>query len=309
MAGACGASNRLKIFRSAPHYGEEPPISGQKGSGAVFFSHCPLHCLYCQNYPWSQEGAGTESDVSDLEARLLALHEAGCHNWNLVSPTPWLPWIAAALRQLKNRGISLPVVYNSSGFENTEVLEEFAASLDIAIVDLRYADDATARAASGVERYVESARRAATWFHRRLGRLRIDADGIARRGTIFRLLVLPGHAGEAAETLRWLARNLGPETTLSVMAQYQPAYRASGMPPFHRGITREEYDRTLEVMEDCGFENGWVQEFGTAVAPELTGWRMEPDSGPPPPCAGGGGNADTPGLLLHNENENQEKHR
>ena len=252
--GFCGAGEVPRVFRWGPHFGEEPPLTGERGSGCVFFSRCTLKCLYCQNSPWSWKGRGEDKTVPELTAifRELAVRDR-VENWNLVSPTPYLPFIREAVRQLLREGIRLPFVWNSSGYERTETLEEYAELGDWALFDLRYARSETARAVSGAADYVEAARAAVRWaWARRPQRL------------IVRLLVLPGHADEAIENLAWLATELSNEIPVSIMSQYTPAYRALTTPPFDRGVTAEEYEAVTEAAADFGFENGWTQGFGAA---------------------------------------------
>jgi len=273
--GWCGAGARPRVFRHGPHLGEEPPISGTRGSGTVFFSHCTLACLYCQNFPWSQERRGEELEIPALTAIFRGLAAAGCHNWNLVSPTPWLPQVRAALAPLFRGGIRLPIVYNSSGFESPETLAAFPELADIALVDLRYAAESTAAEASNGAGYVAAARATVEWFWRRLGPLRCGTDGLAARGTIVRLLVLPGRAGEAVASLRWLSARLGTGVHVSVMSQYTPVHRARMTPGWDRRVTAAEYGRVADAVAACGFENGWVQEYEEHPAPaDLLGCEM-----------------------------------
>jgi len=250
-------------------------LIGKRGSGTVFFSHCTMRCVYCQNYLWSQEAQGDDLEIPALAALFRSLAEQGCHNWNLVSPTPWLPQIQAALSLVFKDGIRLPIVYNSSGFESTQTLTSYRELADIALVDLRYAEKNTAREASECPNYVDASREAVMWFWRQLGPLQTDADGIAGRGTICRVLVLPGHAGEAIANLRWLAQAIGTDVHVSVMSQYMPVHRATGLPGWNRRITAEEYAQVTAVVEELGFDNGWIQEYEEAAAPDdLLGCNM-----------------------------------
>ena len=254
--GYCGAGELPRVFRWGPHFGEEPPITGKRGSGCVFFSRCTMKCLYCQNSPWSWQGRGEDKSISELAGifRNLALKD-GCENWNLVSPTPYLPFVREALYQLRQEGVRLPVVWNSSGYECVETLQEYSELLDWALFDLRYASDKTAQMASGVVGYVEHARAALKYA--------VEARcGLER--TICRILVLPGHHEEAIESLAWIAAELGSEVMVSVMAQYTPAYKALDIPPFNRPVTPEEYAEVAEAAADFGFERGWVQDLAAA---------------------------------------------
>lgn len=274
--GLCGAGGKVEVFTFGPHHGEEPPISGSRGSGTVFFSRCTLKCAYCQNYRFSQEGEGSQYEVSELVAMFRSLLETGCHNWNLVSPTPWLPFILEAVDQLKQDGVSLPVVYNTSGFENLDTLAVLAGSVNVYLTDLRYSRAGTAVEMSGAGGYVEVARAAVREMWRQTGPLRLDDSGVALSGTICRLLILPGHAEESVENLQWLAGNIGNDIAVSVMSQYTPAYKAVGQNPWGRSITLQEYELVQSAVADLGFSTGWVQEFGRDTAQELVGFNMKP---------------------------------
>ena len=279
--GFCGAGDGPRIFRWGPHFGEEPPICGPKGSGAVFFSRCTMKCLYCQNSPWSWKGEGEDVSVERLTSILRGLAvDDGCSNWNLVSPTPYLPFIRAAARPLASEGVRLPFVWNSSGYESAETLAEYRDLCDVALFDLRYADDATARGASSAPGYVAASRAAVKWAWDNLGRLDCDEPGRATRGLIVRILVLPGHADEAIANLAWLAAECSPTVHVSVMSQYTPAYKALGAPPFDRPVTEEEYESVAEAAADFGFENGWLQGFESRSADlDLLGESMPPGHG------------------------------
>ena len=283
--GFCGAGGHPRVFRWGPHFGEEPPLTGERGSGCVFFSRCTMKCLYCQNSPWSWRGEGVDKAIPELTEifRELAVKDR-VENWNLVSPTPYLPFIREAVKPLLDEGIRLPFVWNSSGYERVETLEEYRELCDWALFDLRYSRNETAMKASAAPGYVEAARAAVKWAWERLGVDRIDKSDRHRRaiedsssvsvdtypsidayrGLIVRILVLPGHADEAIENLAWIATELSNEVPVSVMSQFTPAYRALETPPFDRGVTEEEYASVTEAAADFGFENGWIQGFGAA---------------------------------------------
>lgn len=229
-----------------------------------------MKCLYCQNSPWSWRGEGQDTSVDELAAimRDLALKDR-VENWNLVSPTPYLPFIREAATRLRIEGVALPFVWNSSGFERVETLEEYSELCDWALFDLRYSSDETAAKVSASPGYVAAARSAIKWaWNRRPDRL------------IVRLLVLPGHADEAIENLAWLATEVSSEVPVSIMSQFTPAYKALETPPFNRGVTEEEYESVVEAAADFGFGNGWTQGFG-AADPKLAllGENMSPDHG------------------------------
>ena len=281
--GYCGAADSPRVFRWGPHFGEEPPITGERGSGCVFFSRCTMKCLYCQNSPWSWKGEGVDKTIPELTAifRELAVKD-GVENWNLVSPTPYLPFIREAVEPLFREGIRLPFVWNSSGYERVETLEEYRDLCDWALFDLRYSNDETAIAASSAPGYVEASRAAVKWaWEKKTARtLKADSQQPTDSGLIVRILVLPGHADEAIENLAWLATELSNEIPVSIMAQYTPAYKALETPPFDRPVTEAEYESVTEAAADFGFENGWIQGY-EASDPKLAllGENMSADHG------------------------------
>ncbi len=268
-----------RVFRWGPHFGEEPPLSGTKGSGTIFFSHCTLRCLYCQNAKWSNGGRGEDISVAELTARLRTLAEQGCHNWNLVSPTPWLPQVAEAVEPLIRADIKLPFVYNTSSFERTESLEAYRGLVDIALADLRYASRQSAEEGSDCGAYVSAARAAIQWFWEHLGPLECDSQGIARRGLIVRLLALPGRTEEVLENLVWLRNTLGRKVAVSVMAQYNPVGRACVTPGWNRRVRPAEFAPIEEMVADLGFEQGWVQPCEDDTAERMLGDDMAPGYG------------------------------
>ncbi len=255
--GFCRAGASARVFRWGAHFGEEPPITLERGSGCVFFSRCTMKCLYCQNSPWSWRGEGVDKTTRELTEifRSLAVEDR-VENWNLVSPTPYLPFIREAIAPLRREGISLPVIWNSSGYEKTRTLEEYRDLCDTALFDLRYSRDETALAVSSAPGYVAAAREAVKWAWNRVpsGPLPL----------IVRILVLPGHADEAIENLTWLATEVSSEVPVSVMSQYTPAYKARETPPFDRGVSDDEYEEVTQAAADLGFENGWIQDFAAA---------------------------------------------
>lgn len=240
----------------------------------MFFSRCALRCIYCQNYPWSQLGEGEDYDGADLIEVFRHLRHNGCHNWNWVSPTPWLPSLLEALDGIADAGEELlPVVYNTSGYERVETIKALDGRVAVYLADLRYADNAVANEASGVSNYVETARAALEEMHRQTGTLR-EQNGIAVSGLIVRILVLPGHHDDACANLRWIAERLGSDTAVSVMAQYMPAFRAREAPPWDRTITSIEYEKVCATLKDCGFYTGWIQEMNASAPGGLIGFEM-----------------------------------
>ncbi|MDD5482607.1 MAG: radical SAM protein [Kiritimatiellae bacterium] len=272
--GFCRAGREAELYRYAPHFGEEPPLSGTRGSGTVFFTRCTLGCLYCQNYPWSQNGAGAKITVESLAAVFRKLETQGCHNWNLVSPTPWLAAIAAALEDAGHGGEKLPVVYNTSGYERVAILRALENIVDIYLTDLRYSRESTALACSRAGGYVQHSRLALREMWRQKGALKFSPSGLAVSGVICRILIMPGLAAEACANLRWLAENIGTDLAVSVMAQYTPAYRAEKIPGWNRRISYGEYEQVCRAVEKEGFTNGWIQDYNRSTNAELAGFNM-----------------------------------
>lgn len=259
-SGFCRSGRNPLIASVTPHYGEEPPLSGVSGSGTIFFGNCSLRCVYCQNYPISQQGNGVERTPGELACQMLWLQEQGCHNLNLVTPTHFMPPVLAALRIARERGFGLPIVYNSSGYESLEALRILDGIVDIYLPDMRYSDDQPATQYSEAPRYREINRAAVREMFRQVGNLVLDGKGIARRGLIVRHLVLPGNLSGTEGTMRFLAEEISRDVWISLMGQYFPAYRAGEFGALARKVTAEEYDDAVGIMEAWGLENGWIQE-------------------------------------------------
>jgi putative pyruvate formate lyase activating enzyme len=259
--GICGAGVLPKIASANIHRGEEPPISGTKGSGTIFLSGCSLACRFCQNFPISQLRNGEEMTTRTLADRMLQLQKRRAHNINFVTPTHFLPQILAALWLAIPDGFTLPIVWNSSGYEKVELLKLLEGVVDIYLPDMKYSDGLSAVAISSAPRYPEINRSALLEMFRQVGHLKLDADGIAMQGVIVRHLVLPEGKAGSSETLQWIVENLGAETHIALMSQYFPAHLAEKTPGIERTLTVQEYDSAVEALEKVGMENGWVQEL------------------------------------------------
>ena len=259
--GACGAPAIPRVARAVAHFGEEPPVSGTRGSGAVFFSYCNLRCCFCQNYQISQEARGREVSVGGLADMMLDLQQQGCHNINLVSPTHYLPAVAQALYLAAAGGLRIPIVYNSNGYENADVLRLLEGLVDIYLPDAKYGDDAPAEKYSGVRAYRLVNRKALREMFRQVGFLIQDSRGIAQRGLIVRHLVLPHGAAATEKVLATLRRDFGPRLAVSLMAQYAPCHNASRFPELAARVARDDYRRAVSTLEELGLEEGWVQEW------------------------------------------------
>lgn len=258
--GICGAGLKPKIASANVHHGEEPPISGSRGSGTIFLSGCSLKCVFCQNFPISQLSNGEEISTGELATRMLGLQRRRVHNINLVTPTHYLPQILAALWLAVPQGFDLPLVWNSSGYEKVDALQLLDGVVSVYLPDMKYCDDSQSVEISSAPGYRGINREAVTEMLRQVGHLSTDINGIAEHGLIIRHLVLPGGRAGSVDTLRWIADNLGLETHIALMNQYFPAHVAHRVPGLDRKITSEEYDQAVEILEVCGLENGWVQE-------------------------------------------------
>jgi putative pyruvate formate lyase activating enzyme len=268
QTGYCRAGIDPIVNLAMLHHGEEPAISGTRGSGTIFFSHCNLRCVYCQNYKISQLGQGEPTSVGKLAEMMLELQSQGAHNVNLVTGTHFTPQIREALLLAKELGLEIPIVWNSSGYELPDTLAEFESLVDIYLPDYRYAGSESAQRCSDAPDYPQAARLAIREMLRQVGHLRCDDDGIAQRGLLIRLLVLPGDSGDIGARMQWIADSLGIETYISLMSQYYPAHRALLMPPLDRGLNPGEYRRALDKVEELGLERGYFQEL--AQTPDWT---------------------------------------
>lgn len=259
--GRCRSGLKPRIASANLHHGEEPPISGSRGSGTIFFSGCTLSCLFCQNFPISQQNNGESISTVELAKRMLGLQKRGAHNLNLVTPTHWLPQFMAALWLAIPQGFNLPIVWNSSGYETVEALQLLDGVVSIYLPDMKYADNQQAVELSGAPGYPAINRRAVTEMLRQVGQLQIDDSGIAIQGLIIRHLVLPQARAGSCETLPWIAEHLGKETHIALMSQYFPAWQATTTSGIDRGLTHDEYDAAVEALEEAGLDTGWVQEL------------------------------------------------
>lgn len=259
--GKCNSGLLPKVSSYNAHHGEEPPISGFRGSGTIFFTNCNLKCIYCQNYPISQLGSGKEVEPTDLASMMLSLQVRGCHNINLVTPTHFVPQILHALHLAIERGLTIPLVYNSSGYDSLEELKLLDGIVDIYMPDSRYGDSQIGMKLSGIPGYVEVNRKALLEMHRQVGDLKVDEHGIGKRGLVIRHLVLPNDLSGTEEVLRFISEKISKKTYLSLMAQYFPAYKAVENSLLDRRLKVEEYETALRLAEKYSLLNGWSQKL------------------------------------------------
>jgi len=275
QSGYCGAGASMVVAHWGLHFGEEPPISGSRGSGNVFFSPCNLRCLFCQNHQISHDRLGKEVSPEDLAGIFFLLKTSGAHNINLVSPTPYVPLIAQAIAIARERGIGIPFVYNTNAYENVHTIEMLDGLIDVYLPDLKYWSGPVAHKLSGAPNYPGAAMEAITAMKMQVGDLQVE-NGLVTRGLLIRHLVLPAHLAGTKKIVHWIKESLGVQTFLSLMAQYQPLHDASLHPALMRRLAVHEYDELVEFLIAAGFENVFVQELGSAplFVPDFT--REEP---------------------------------
>ncbi|OHD65919.1 MAG: hypothetical protein A2176_03585 [Spirochaetes bacterium RBG_13_51_14] len=271
-AGYCHGTHEVTVDLHQLHSGEEPVLSGTRGSGAIFFSNCALRCVYCQNHRISHEGRGRRCSTEELCDIMLDLQDRGVHNVNLVTASHYAPQAASSLRLARERGLAIPVVWNSSAYEKPETLRLLQGLVDIYLPDFRYCDPSAADRYSLAPDYPVWARKAIIEMFRQVGHLNVR-DGIADKGLIIRLLVLPGLTDGIRDILSWIRGAIGPDTWVSLMGQYYPAYRSGEFPEINRPATAEEYEECLGYLDELGFENGFIQEVGSCAeyTPDFTG--------------------------------------
>lgn len=274
--GYCRAPAQSVVYSYNAHFGEEPPLSGSRGSGTIFFSHCTMKCVYCQNYTFSQLDGGCAASVERLADIMIALQETGCHNINLVSPTHFVPQILRALGTALEKGLIIPIVYNTSGYELVETIRLLEGIVDIYLPDMRYADNALAKKYSDAPDYVERDREAVIEMQRQAGDLVLDENGIARKGIIIRLLAIPNAISGTIATLRFIKERISAKAHISVMSQYHPTFKASGYRELARGVSPEEYKNIVDEASLLGLNDGWIQEMPDESDTSFLGTNIKP---------------------------------
>ena len=248
----CRTGEHALVYSFGPHYGEEEPISGWMGSGAIFFGRCNLHCVFCQNWEISQTGAARSATPDQIALMMLALQKRGCHNINLVSPSHVVAQIVSAILIAAQHGLHIPLVYNTGGYDSLEALQLLDGIIDIYMPDMKYGTSTASRRLSGVSDYPDINRAAVREMHRQVGDLVLDSHGLAVRGLLVRHLVLPGDVAGSNEVLDFIAKDISPLTYVNLMDQYYPRYRAEDFAPLDRSILRGEYRRVLDMAERHG---------------------------------------------------------
>ena len=271
--GFCKATDKVKIALYSLHKFEEPCISGQNGSGTVFFSNCNLNCVFCQNYEISQLGKGKEISIEELAEIFLLQQEKGAENINLVTPTSYTLHILAALKIAKSNGLKIPILYNTNGYENVETIKMLKGYIDVYLPDLKYAFPNLAIKYSNAPNYFEIATKAIKEMVNQVGVPKFDERGIIQKGVIVRHLVLPNHIYNSKKVLRWIKDNLPDEIYVSVMAQYFPTYKAKDFEEINRKLTKQEWAEIQKYLEKLDIENGYVQELGEHEEEYVPSWN------------------------------------
>lgn len=263
--GVCKIGGKIKISYVSTHMWEEPCISGTNGSATIFFTGCNLRCVFCQNYKISRkESEGTEITEEELADIFIKKQEEGVHNINLVSPTPYITYIIKAIKIAKEKGLKIPIVYNSNGYENIESIKKLEGLIDVYLPDFKYADDNLAMKYSSAVNYKENAVQVIKEMYRQVGNAKFDKDGIIQKGIIIRHLILPNNTENSKMVLKEIADNIDKKVYISLMGQYIPQDKSTEFKELNRKITEEEYNEVIDYFFDIGLENGFMQELDSA---------------------------------------------
>ena len=263
--GFCRVPAQIQICHAGLHFGEEPPISGTRGSGTIFFAGCNLSCVFCQNYQISQEFQKHHTrslTVNELAAEMLRLQDDGAHNINFVSPSHMIFQMADAITEAKVKGLAVPVVYNSNGYDSVDALRQIRGLVDIYLPDIKYMDNGLGKRLSGVHDYADTVPGVLREMLQQVGHLQMDEEGTAVRGLLVRHLVLPGCLDNSRTCLRFLA-DLSPALFVSIMSQYSPQFKAGLYPGIDRTLTEDEYDEITDYALELGLENAFIQELAS----------------------------------------------
>ena len=244
------------------HNFEEPCISGENGSGTVFFSNCNLKCVFCQNYKISQEGLGRKITIEELADVFIDEQNKNAENINLVTPTMYVYHIIEAIKIARNKGLKIPIVYNSNGYENVETIKKLNGYIDVYLPDLKYFDDDLAFKYSGIKNYFENATASIQEMYKQVGSPVLDENGMIKKGLIIRHLVLPSNIQNSKNVLKWINDNMDKNVFVSVMAQYFPTHKAKEFPEINRKLTMDEYKEIENYLYSLDLENGYIQELG-----------------------------------------------
>jgi len=261
--GRCKCDDKIKIALASLHMFEEPCITGKNGSGTVFFSHCNLNCVYCQNYEISQLQNGKEISIQELADIFIEQQNKGAENINLVTPTMYIYQIIEAIKIAKANGLKIPIVYNSNGYESVETIKLLNGFIDVYLPDLKYSDNSLAKEYSNVNNYFEIATNAIMEMYYQVGLPQFSEDGLIKKGVLIRHLILPNHVDNSKKVLDWIKSSLPKDVYVSIMAQYFPTYKAHEYENLNRKISANELEEIKNYLSFLGIYNGYIQEIGT----------------------------------------------
>lgn len=271
--GRCKSTDKIKIALYSIHNFEEPCISGEKGSGTIFFSNCNMNCVFCQNYEISQLGRGKEITIEELANVMIKQQERNVQNINLVTPTSYALHIVEAIKIARKKGLEIPIVYNTNGYESVETLKLLEGYVGIYLPDLKYYYDDLAKKYSKVDNYFEIATKAIQEMYRQVGTPVLDENGVMKKGLMIRHLILPNEVQNSKKVLKWIKENIDSNVYVSIMAQYFPTYKAKEIPEIARKITKEEYEKVENYLYELDLENGYIQELGEHEEEYVPTWE------------------------------------
>lgn len=271
--GRCKSTDKIKIALYSIHNFEEPCISGEKGSGTIFFSNCNMNCVFCQNYEISQLGRGKEITIEELANVMIKQQERNVQNINLVTPTSYALHIVEAIKIARKKGLEIPIVYNTNGYESVETLKLLEGYVNIYLPDLKYYYDDLAKKYSKVDNYFEIATKAIQEMYRQVGTPVLDENGVMKKGLMIRHLILPNEVQNSKKVLKWIKENIDSNVYVSIMAQYFPTYKAKEIPEIARKITKEEYEKVENYLYELDLENGYIQELGEHEEEYVPTWE------------------------------------
>lgn len=273
IPGRCKSTDKIKIALYSIHNFEEPCISGEKGSGTIFFSNCNMNCVFCQNYEISQLGRGKEITIEELANVMIKQQERNVQNINLVTPTSYALHIVEAIKIARKKGLEIPIVYNTNGYESVETLKLLEGYVDIYLPDLKYYYDDLAKKYSKVDNYFEIATKAIQEMYRQVGTPVLDENGVMKKGLMIRHLILPNEVQNSKKVWKWIKENIDSNVYVSIMAQYFPTYKAKEIPEIARKITKEEYEKVENYLYELDLENGYIQELGEHEEEYVPTWE------------------------------------
>lgn len=271
--GRCKSTDKIKIALYSIHNFEEPCISGENGSGTIFFSNCNMNCVFCQNYEISQLGRGKEITIEELANVMIKQQERNVQNINLVTPTSYALHIVEAIKIARKKGLKIPIVYNTNGYESVETLKLLEGYVDIYLPDLKYYYDDLAKKYSKVDNYFQIATKAIQEMYRQVGAPVLDENGVMKKGLMIRHLILPNEVQNSKKVLKWVKENIDSNVYVSIMAQYFPTYKAKEIPEIARKITKEEYEKVENYLYELDLENGYIQELGEHEEEYVPTWE------------------------------------